>query len=148
MNDFDDIQIKDNAISLMQRILDEVGENYKDGLFVACALIGMNTLKIKQKRGRPSSLVYSDVVNKRGLGRPKSLIQNIDRSSKVGAPQKYDLKGMPTRTLARCIAFRNKRDNLTNYREAARLESIARGLTVEHKRIKQLAELAKRIDSE
>jgi len=139
-----DAEIKTNIIDLMNRILNEVDSDYKKALFVACGLVETAHSKKNTRRGRPVELVYPDNVNKRGLGISKTLKRKLAKSTKIGAPQKYDLKGMPTKTLAKKIAYIKISGNHSSYRDAAKAVSKAMGLPCDTKRIKQLAELAGR----
>lgn len=137
-------EMKAKVIDRMNQILFEVGGDYKSALFVACGLVEIAKPKAKPKRGRPVELVYPDNINKRGLGISKTLKRKLAKSSKIGAPQKYDLKGMPTKTLAKKIAYKKLSGNYKSFAAAARAVSKEMGLPSDISRIKQLADLAAR----
>ncbi len=141
--------IGNNAIDLMNKILDEVCGNYKDALFVACSMVEMDKPKVKRKRGRPVELVYPDNVNKLGLGLPKTLRRKLAKSSKIGAPQKYDYGGRTTTHMAE-IVWRIHRLSPDKPTRMGAARSLLKSMSFykNEKQVKQLADLASRVSSD
>ena len=146
-------EIKKLAANLKRGLIEAVGGDVEKAFSFACeALVAQEVEKVevsplKRKRGRPEEFWYSN-EQKLGLPLPKRYIRERKKlvPNKIGAPQKYSYGGLSTKTIANIVWYAHQKQPEMNWRELTRNVLKARGFYVVEKQVKQIAELASRVD--